>query len=353
MPRQPKYPDVIRVIEQRIRHGDYLLDSMPGERAIASETGVSHMTARKAVQVLIERGVLCRDEQGALMVEPGYSEGRQVAQIVLLRPSYPSPFLGHLQQSAAIAAQAAGLDLRAVHYGHWDDPIVREDTFRRNALIIPISTDVPRRVIDWMRRGQCVSLDIDLSQHGIPSVQLFPDHHVEAVFDHLYRLGHRTVHLLSTHCDNEEIERRVQIWKAWRTRQGVDGELWERPAASFEDPTPAGRLEMLERIDKGGIDGHAVIGTTCPAAIGAIRACWERRFEVGRRVSVGTINIEPPATFMAPSITGLDMPDIAHPLQQAIDWFQRGGPWDGPVRLVPPEPKLHLGESCGPAPLGP
>ena len=34
------------VIEQRIRQGDYVLSPIPGERKIAEETGVSHMTAQ-------------------------------------------------------------------------------------------------------------------------------------------------------------------------------------------------------------------------------------------------------------------------------------------------------------------
>ena len=60
MPRKQKFKDVMSVIERRIRQGDYVLTPIPGERKIAEETGVSHMTARKAV-----RGLLDRREGGA------------------------------------------------------------------------------------------------------------------------------------------------------------------------------------------------------------------------------------------------------------------------------------------------
>ena len=50
MPRRQKFKDVMSVIERRIRQGDYVLSPIPGERKIAEETGVSHMTARKAVR---------------------------------------------------------------------------------------------------------------------------------------------------------------------------------------------------------------------------------------------------------------------------------------------------------------
>ena len=50
MPKQvPKYEQVMSVIERRVREGDYLLHHIPGERKIAEDTGVSYMTARRAV----------------------------------------------------------------------------------------------------------------------------------------------------------------------------------------------------------------------------------------------------------------------------------------------------------------
>ena len=49
-----KYQDVMAVIKQRIREGDYYVDSIPGERRLAEETGVSYMTARRAVLQLLE-----------------------------------------------------------------------------------------------------------------------------------------------------------------------------------------------------------------------------------------------------------------------------------------------------------
>ena len=72
MPRRQKFQKVMSVIEQRIRQGDYVLNPIPGERKIAEETGVSHMTARKAVRGLLERKLLIRRPNGLLDVHPGH-----------------------------------------------------------------------------------------------------------------------------------------------------------------------------------------------------------------------------------------------------------------------------------------
>src|ERR1700752_5488981 len=92
-----KYTEVMSVIKRRIREGDYLLDSIPGERKIAEETGVSYMTARRAVQELLDAEVLIRGDSGALDVHPTYTRRAKPAEVVLLCPAYPSSYLTQLR----------------------------------------------------------------------------------------------------------------------------------------------------------------------------------------------------------------------------------------------------------------
>src|SRR5436190_13282146 len=98
MARRQKYKHVMSLIERRIRQGDYVLNPIPGERKIAEEAGVSHMTARKAVRGLLDRKVLIRRPNGLLDVSPGFQAGAGSPQMLLLYPAYPSTYLTHLQQ---------------------------------------------------------------------------------------------------------------------------------------------------------------------------------------------------------------------------------------------------------------
>src|SRR6478735_1124979 len=99
-----KYNDVMSVIKQRIRAGDYFVDSIPGERRLAEETGVSYMTARRAVLQLIEEKVLIRQETGFLEVHPEYNKSVNTAEVFLLYPAYPSSYLTQLRVLVADAA---------------------------------------------------------------------------------------------------------------------------------------------------------------------------------------------------------------------------------------------------------
>ena len=104
---------------------------------------------------------------------------------------------------------------------------------------------------------------------------------------------------------------------------------------------------MGRLIDERRSSATAFVCTTFPAAIATVRAHWERGYNVGRDISVCAINIEFPARYCCPSITGLDMPDLSGVLAHCFDWFANGKSWRGKALLEPAEPNFHAGESSG------
>jgi DNA-binding LacI/PurR family transcriptional regulator len=348
MAQVPKYERVSAVIERRVRNGDYLLQNIPGERRIAEETGVSYMTARRAVTELLNRHVLIRRHNGALDVHPRYIEQNAYARVVLLYPAYPSPHLARLRLIVSEVLEEQKMTLRPVQFVHWDDPIVLDALGNPGgALFIPAAEDIPPAIVSNMRASKVAVLDRDVSEEGIPSIELFPDAHVMRVFDHLHRLGHRKIDCISTQHGNPEIERRIVLWRHWLEEHGCQGQLWDDPARSFTDPTPHAHRLAGRLIDQKLSKATALVCTTFPAALGAVRACWERGLDVGRDIAICSINIEPPARFCCPSITGLDMPDLSAVLNRCVKWFCDDRPWRGRTLLTPPKPEFFVGESTG------
>jgi DNA-binding LacI/PurR family transcriptional regulator len=104
---------------------------------------------------------------------------------------------------------------------------------------------------------------------------------------------------------------------------------------------------MHDLLKQGAPKSTAFVGTTFPAAIGAMRACWEKGLVAGRDVSICAINIEAPARFMTPSVTGLDTPNLAKMLRKCFDWFTENKDWTGTNRLEPESAVFVRGESTG------
>jgi DNA-binding LacI/PurR family transcriptional regulator len=343
-----KYTEVMSVIKRRIREGDYLLDSIPGERKIAEQTGVSYMTARRAVQELLNEEVLIRQPSGSLDVHPGFFRRTKPAEVVLLCPAYPSTYLTQLRRFVSDFASQRGIGLRPAQFVHWDEKTVVEAVEQaKGTFVIPSGPELPVRLMEPFQVNKVVILDGDFTRCGLPSIRLFSDRCIERVMDHLYELGHRRVDCINTQNRNPEIDRRIDIWDRWCCRRGVAGDLRDDPAPVFTDPTIVAYRLMSRLLDDDRPPATAFIGTTCPAAIGAMRACWERGLRVGKDLSICSVNIEPPAEFFCPSITGLNTPDLSDVLGQCFDWFGSRHSWRGAKLLEPKGPILFEGESTG------
>jgi DNA-binding LacI/PurR family transcriptional regulator len=346
MPAPSKYNEVMSVIKQRIRQGDYFVDSIPGERRLAEETGVSYMTARRAVQQLLEEKVLIRQASGSLEVHPDYTKRVNPAEIFLLYPAYPSSYLTQLRVLVADAATRCGLALRPTQFVHWDEQVLVDVVAQaKGTLIIPYGPIIPSRLLKHFTENKVVILDGDFTSSGVPSIRLFSDACIERVLDHLSDLGHRRVDCINTQNRNSEIDRRIDIWQRWLDRKDIPGDLHDDPAPVFSDPTILAYRLMSRLIESRNSEATAFVTTTCPAAIGAIRACYERNIQVGTDLSICAVNLEPPAEFFCPSITGLNTPDLSAELGKCFDWFASDKPWRSQMLLEPKESNLFDGES--------
>jgi DNA-binding LacI/PurR family transcriptional regulator len=348
MPAPSKYNEVMSVIKRRIREGDYFVDNIPGERRLAEETGVSYMTARRAVQQLLQEEVLIRLPSGSLEVHPDYTQRVNPAEVVLLYPAYPSSYLTQLRVLVSEAAARRGLALRPGQFVHWDEQAIVDVVAQaKGTLVIPYGPIIPAMPLKHFTDNKVVILDGDFTSDGLPSIRLFSDDCIERVLEHLWELGHRHVDCINTQNRNPEIDRRIGIWERWLNRRSCQGALRDDPAPVFSDPTIIAYRLMSRLIDERQSGATAFIATTCPAAIGAIRACYERDIEVGKDLSICAVNLEPPAEFFCPSITGLNTPDLSAELGKCFEWFASDEQWSAPKLLEPRVSNLFEGESTG------
>jgi DNA-binding LacI/PurR family transcriptional regulator len=349
MARRRVYTDVMHIVERRIAAGDYMLKDIPGERRLAEEAGVSYMTARKAVQELIARRVLSRRPNGSLVVHPGSRKDRP-ARVALLTPAYPSPHLVRCRAAATQAADRQNVLLRPVEYVHWHDPVVREAVEGSDGLfVIPSTEPIPPSLLKTFGTGEhkVVFFDDDMTAHGIPSIRLFASGHIVRLFEHLWTQGHRRIDCLNTQGRNDEIERRIGEWQAWMEARGATGALWDWPAEPFADPLVNGSAAMRHVLAKR-TRPEAIVCTTQPAALGAMRACYDAGLAVGRDLAICTINNEPTGRYFCPSLTGLEFPEVDPLLEPCFAWFRsKHQRWSGSLLLTPSAPMLFAGESTG------
>ena len=350
MPRRAVFTEVMQVVERRIAEGDYMLKDLPGERKLAEEVGVSYMTARKAVLKLIDKQVLSRKSNGALVVHPRLRDQQVRPQVAFLTPAYPSTYFVHCRMAISRAAEFHHAQLKPVEYTHWFDPVVKEALQGSDGtLLIPSTEAIPDTVFKDLHDGdnKVVFFDADMTDHGIPSIRLFAREHINDLLNHLWALGHRKIDCLNAQGHNNEIDRRIDHWRDWLGQRGGAGAFYDTPAPPYEEVISRAHQTVVDLLDDDAM-GTALVCTTQPAALGAIRACHDMGVQVGVDLSICTINNEPSGRYLSPSLTGLEMPEIAPLVEPCFEWFaSEDTEWQQDLRIVPHAANLFAGESTG------
>lgn len=351
--RPQKYIEVADRLAARIRRGDYHLHELPAERELAVEAGVSYTTARKAVQHLVEQGILHRLANGRASPPPAGTGGTQdaPAQVALLTPAWISSTLAGWRRALAQASASRKVSVRTVLYTHWDDPALATTLQGFDgAFLIPEPEAPPAEVVALLRDcgKPVVVLDADWSLHGLRSVKMNPPFFAHRLLDHLASLGHRTIDYLNVQPDHEDF---LAPWRLWIAAQGLRGDCIDAPVRPYEDTLPAAYAVVDRMLSEGTFRADALFCATESAACGAMAALVDHGRQPGRDVGVCTADSGARAALANPSLTSMADLDREPYAALCLDWMagrsERG--WPGPLLLQPDDCRVVIRQSTVPA----
>jgi len=341
-----------QLIRKRILHGDHVLTGIPSERTLAHEFGISRETLRRGLKPLEDEGLLVRQPNGRLVVaSTQHSAGRR-GVLGLVKHSNPSH--DHQLWSEAVHGALDGLNctLRTVTFEHYGDSSIAAGISGFDGLFfLPPAAEIPGWLSSKMRDAECrvVVLDQDATAAKLPSVVMFPPQSERKLLDHLVEFGHHRIDCLNTQAIDRVIQARIDTWSAYIEEKGLAGQLYS--LTEFRPITSAYQL-VTNRLKEEKTFASALICTTGPAAVGAMRAFYDAGFKLGRDVSVCAVNDEGLGPYLIPSLTCLQTPPRARYLATAVRWML-GGKWEGPLLIQPEDVPMFVGASTGPAhPLG-
>ncbi len=348
-----KFQQVASFLEKRIRHGDYLLKEVPSERELASEANVSHMTARKAILHLVEKGLLVRQPNKRLAVNRDSRDADQQAQIALLAPAFTDPYLELWHLWLSEMAREQNFFVRVIGYCHWDDTVIR-DTMEGfdGTFLLPISDDIPESMVRQIKQANrpVVVLGQDVSEHKIPSLRITSPQMVQRLMDYLGELGHRHIDCINNQPQSQVIQSRIEQWQLWLAAHDGIGNLYNEPVQPYQSPMRGGYESARRLLETGELQPNtAIFCTTTASAMGVLRAIYEKGLQVGKDISVcsaedgGDV-----APYMTPSLTCLHDRDPRPYLGVCIEWMLRGGEnWIGPLAVQPADAIVFHGETAG------
>jgi len=350
--RPQKYIDVADRLAARIRNGDYHLNELPAERELAVEAGVSYATARKAVQTLVEKGILRRLPNGRAAPLPAVNGTHNAtpAQIALLTPAWQSSALLEWRHALSKACENRQASIRTVLFTHWDDPIIATTVQGFDGtFLMPSSEPATEPLMKTLREcgRPLVVLESDWSDSGIRSVVTNPNFCAHRLLDHLASLGHRKIDYFNV---QPEHTRFLNPWRLWLAAQHLEGDCIDEPVKPYEDTLPAAYAIVDRLIRSGKFKSKALFCTTETAALGTMSAMIDHGLRPGRDVAVCTADSGPRTAFCNPSLTSMAQLDLVPYATVCLDWMMGavGQSWSGPLLLQPDDAKVVVRHSTVP-----
>ena len=343
-----------QLLRNRIMNGDHTINGISGERVLAAEFGIGRVTLRRAIRILEEEGVLVRQSNGRLAVASNERGPEQKRIIGFVHPNHSDP--GHeyrlWSEAVRVAVESRNCTFRTITFNHFSDSSIASAIDGLSGMFFdPLGNEIPEWLSSKMRNSNCkvVVLCHDATSVGLPSLVMFPLNAERKLLSHLVQLGHQRIDCLNTQARDGIIDARIEGWRSFIAEKRLAGQL--HSLTEFRPINSAYQL-VKNRLVEGKPIASALVCTTGPAALGAMKAFRDAGVEVGKDVSVCAINDEGLGPYLNPTLTCLQSLPRAPLLDMALRWML-DGEWTGPKLLQPEDVPMFLGESTGPAPAGP
>lgn len=343
-----KFSQIAEMIEARLKSGEYSVNGMPGERQIAVEMGVSHMTARRAVQDLVGRGLIPRRPAGRIARTEARIQPNAELHIAFVAPAFGSDTQSnwHAALEEVVAEQKG--HVRCFGYFNQYDRSITDafaDEFDGVFLVPPFT--MPKLLLDRLitLRHKVVTLFTDLTDHGIPCIDLASPRFIWRIAKHFADLGHTRVDCLNTQPEGALIQLRIQRWQEAAQKYGLTTTIHNRAVRPFDHADEAARVAATS-IFKSEDRPTGMFCTTSAAARGVMRAAHECKLRIGPDLSLASCDNTREARLLVPSLTTLDNPSPQSVLAKGLEWITTAGKhWTGPLKIEPTNVPLWQGES--------
>lgn len=307
----PKYIHIKDKIKKGIDNGT-IDGKLDGERVLAEKFNVSYMTVRKAVQELVEEGVLHKITTKGTFVSHRKMSPKITHNIGFfldkgIKQGISSPYYSQVFKALEEAVKEVGYNI--LLFSDFDDLNPLKNQKKIDGVIICCFPRIEDKIQEVKKYLPIVLLDNIASDKSIPSITIDNYNSCRESADYLWSLGHRRIGFITGLMDSDVCKDRLLGYKNALTEQGVheDKTLIFKGDYSYESGEKGGKYfaSLSERPT-------AIICANDSMAIGAMKALRENNVSIPEQISIiGFDDIEvasrvfPPLTTSAAPITSL------------------------------------------------
>ena len=354
-PSLSKYQVVRDQISSAIHLGEWERGAqLPSEHEFAARYGVSYMTARRAVEELLEAGLIERHGRNRTMVRDFEAPKTSRGLLNLIWTPVGNETLRTLLRLCQKEARARDFETRLICWSNGSKRAALSAIADGNPTLVGLGyDDLHGALLTAMQKAatHLVLLGNRLNAEAIPAVKADDAQGMNLAIAHLRALGHRKIGLISNRKQDPIDQLRRTVWE--ECLKPITSPT-ERKHWLLHAPVPIG--EPLTQItyncvraflESGRADVTALLCVGEQSALGALAACHDSGWAVPEKVSLITFGNSPNLSFLRPSSTVVDV-DLERHARLACEMLASGPIEPGRFEMV--QPHIVSGQSVAKPP---
>jgi len=321
-----KYIRICDQIVKAISSGELKAgERLPGERRIAEQYGVSHMTARRAVGELVTMGFVQRSNRSGTFVCGVRDGGPGVITLNVICLGFGEPTHSLIRHAKEHTAKQ-GWHLRVIQcHGLDESEVIRIILSGHPSLILSDDAGLrgPIGKAAQQAGGRAVIVGNRLDWAGAPSVLCDDAKGMRLAMEHLMSHGHRRIGVVAQKLEGYIEHVMIDTWRScctvFASADVQDRRLINVRVPRFEDATSYAFEAVRRRLVSRELDVTALVCLTDQVAMGVLSACQNTGYQVPEKMSIMSFGNTSLAAFVNPRVTSIDV-DYGHHMAAAVEF---------------------------------
>ena len=303
----PKYVVVENHIKKEIKNKS-LVDKLPGERSLAKELGFSYMTIRKAIENLVNDGVLYKVPTKGTYVNKNKGAKKQTLTIGYFLDSSIKSGISSSYYSLilnAIEKVAAKEDYSVVYFSDTSTERLQKTLSKLDGVIATCFPRIESTIQQIKDNVPIVVIENSAADKSIPSVIIDNFHADLESVDYICNLGHKHIGFMTGLVDSDIGKSRYAGYQHGLSNHNIqlDERLVSRGDYSYEAGMEGAEYYLsLEQIPT------AIICANDSMALGAMQKFTQQGFDIPEDISIIGFDDIDVASQIVPTLTTIRAP---------------------------------------------
>ena len=303
----PKYVLVEDHIRQQIKQRK-ITDKLPGERVLAKELGYSYMTIRKAVENLVNEGVLYKIPAKGTFVTDDKQQKTKTGTIGFfldhrITVGLSSPYYSMIINALEKETSRSGYSLT---YFSDNDPANLRKVFKKlDGVIASCFPRIEPLIQEIKEQVPILAIDNSAADKSIPSVVIDNYSALIEIVDHLCALGHERIGFMTGLEDSDVHKNRYAGYQGGLNKNGIDTDPELVFRGSYTFGSGVSGVDYFLSLEQ---RPTAIVCANDSMALGTMKRLYQENIKVPDELSVVGFDDIDIASQIVPPLTTIKVP---------------------------------------------